>query len=59
MFDDFFGHRNDLVRREVFDEMVEEKDRIITLQARDMDSLKREIISLKKELSQSKYSKRK
>lgn len=54
MVGEFFGRKGDAVRREVFDEMLEEKNRIITIQAKDMESLKREIVSLKEELYQSR-----
>ena len=39
-------------------EMLEEKDRLISLQERDMMSLKREINDLKKQLSHSKRQKK-
>lgn len=58
MVGEFFGRtKGDNVRRELFDEMLEEKNRVITIQAKDMESLKREIVSLKEELYQSRRGK--
>jgi hypothetical protein len=44
--------------RESFDEILHEKNRLISLQERDMESLKREITSLKKQLSSSNRKKK-
>ncbi len=41
--------------KESIREIMYEKDRIISLQEKDMDSLKREIISLKQQLNGSKH----
>lgn len=46
------------LEREYVDDIIQEKDRLISIQEKDMDSLKREIESLKKQLNYSK-SKRK
>lgn len=46
------------LEREYVDDIIQEKDRLISIQEKDMDSLKREIESLKKQLYYSK-SKRK
>lgn len=40
------------------DDIIAEKDRLISLQERDMESLKREIVSLKKQLNYSKQKKK-
>ena len=40
------------------EERIAEKDRIIDVQERDMESLKREIVSLKKQLNYSKRKKK-
>ncbi len=44
--------------KESIREIMYEKDRIISLQEKDMDSLKREIISLKQQLNGSKHRKK-
>ncbi len=44
--------------RESIQEMMYEKDRLILLQERDMDSLKREIVALKEQLNYSKQRKK-
>ena len=42
------------LEREYVDDIIREKDRLISIQEKDMDSLKREIESLKKQLNFSK-----
>lgn len=42
----------------VLEDEIKDKERIISVQARDMQSLKREIISLKTELNYSKNRKK-
>ncbi len=42
------------LEREYVDDIIREKDRLISIQEKDMDSLKREIESLKKQLNYSK-----
>ena len=37
--------------RDYVDDLLEEKDRLLSVARRDMESLKREIISLKKQLN--------
>ncbi len=44
--------------REYVEEILMEKDRLISLQERDMESLKREINYLKKQLNYSKQKKK-
>ena len=44
--------------RESIQEMMYEKDRLISLQERDMESLKREIVALKEQLNYSKQRKK-
>lgn len=44
--------------RQAMIELMYEKDRLISLQERDMDSLKREINSLKQQLNYSKRKKK-
>ena len=46
------------LEREYIDDIIREKDRLISLQERDMDSLKREIEELKKELNYSRRKKK-
>ena len=40
------------------EDIISEKDRIISVQERDMESLKREIVMLKKQLNYSKQKKK-
>lgn len=42
------------LEREYVDDIIREKDRLISIQEKDMDSLKREIESLKKQINYSK-----
>lgn len=42
------------ISREMYEEIIQEKDRLISVSRRDVESLKREIISLKKQLDCSK-----
>lgn len=44
--------------RAFLDDIIVEKDRLISLQERDMECLKREIHSLKKQLNYSKQKKK-
>ncbi len=44
--------------RDYVDDLLEEKDRLLSVARRDMESLKREIISLKKQLNYSKAKKK-
>ena len=44
--------------RESLNELIMEKDRLISLQERDMQSLKREIVDLKRQLNYSKNKKK-
>lgn len=44
--------------RDYVDDLLEEKDRLLSVARRDMESLKREIISLKKQLNYSKTKKK-
>ena len=43
---------------EFIDEILEEKQRIIDIQGKDLESLKREIVDLKKKISYSKRKKK-
>ena len=43
---------------ESIEDIISEKDRLISLQESDMESLKREIVSLKKQLNYSKQKKK-
>lgn len=45
-------------RFESMEDLISEKNRIISVQERDMESLKREIVYLKKQLNYSKYKKK-
>ena len=42
----------------VIDDVLEEKDRIIDIQGKDLESLKREIVDLKKRINYSKRKKK-
>ena len=42
------------ISREMYEEIIQEKDRLISVSRRDVESLKREIVSLKKQLDCSK-----
>lgn len=44
--------------REAYEDIIEEKDRLISVSRRDVESLKREIVSLKKQLNCSKRRKK-
>ena len=58
-----FGFRDDMgsgfndCERESFEDVISEKDRLISLQERDMESLKREIVYLKQKFNSSKKKK--
>jgi hypothetical protein len=43
---------------EFIDEILEEKQRIIDIQGKDLESLKREIVDLKKKINYSKRKKK-
>ena len=43
---------------ESMEDIISEKNRIISVQERDMESLKREIVELKKQLNYSKQKKK-
>ncbi|MBR7172344.1 MAG: hypothetical protein IKD36_00945 [Clostridia bacterium] len=43
---------------ESLEDLISEKNRIISVQERDMESLKREIVELKKQLNYSKQKKK-
>lgn len=43
---------------ELLEDLISEKNRIISVQERDMESLKREIVELKKQLNYSKQKKK-
>ena len=45
-------------RFESMEDLISEKNRIISVQERDMESLKREIVYLKKQLNYSKHKKK-
>ena len=42
----------------IIDDVLEEKDRIIDIQGKDLESLKREIVDLKKKMNYSKRKKK-
>lgn len=44
--------------RDYVDDLIQEKDRVIDVARRDMASLKREIVSLKRQLNYSKSKKK-
>lgn len=58
-----FGFRDDMgsgfndCSREFLEDVIREKDRLISLQERDMESLKREIVYLKQKFNSSKKKK--
>lgn len=54
MFDRLLSRQNRYRdKSEALYEILEEKDRIISIQEKDMESLKREIVSLKQKLNNS------
>lgn len=54
MFDRLFNRQNRYRdKSEALYEILEEKNRIISIQEKDMESLKREIVSLKQKLNNS------
>ena len=55
---DIRGCRFSDVQREYIEDVILEKNRHISLQERDIESLKREIIYLKKQLNYSKSKKK-
>lgn len=52
------GLRFSEVQREYIEDVILEKNRLISLQERDIESLKREIISLKKQMNYSKQKRK-
>lgn len=52
------GLRFNEVQREYIEDVILEKNRLISLQERDIESLKREIISLKKQMNYSKQKRK-
>lgn len=52
------GLRFNEVQREYIEDVILEKNRLISLQERDIESLKREIISLKKQINYSKQKRK-
>ena len=55
---DIRGCRVSDIQREYFEDIILEKNRVISIQGRDIESLKREIISLKKQLNYSKQKRK-
>ena len=52
------GLRFNEVQREYIEDVILEKNRLISLQERDIESLKREIISLRKQMNYSKQKRK-
>lgn len=52
------GLRFNEVQREYIEDVILEKNRLISLQERDIESLKREIISLKRQMNYSKQKRK-
>lgn len=46
------------VSRQAYEDIIQEKDRLLSVSRRDVESLKREIVSLKKQLDYSKRKKK-